>query len=262
MLALLSPAKRLDFSPQAITDAWTLPALLDESRELMRVTRALSPEAIGELMHISPELAALNAERYRALGTELGPDNAKQAVLAFMGQAYLGLDAASLSEADLAFAQDHLGILSGLYGYLRPLDLIQPHRLEMGTRLATERGATLYAFWGDRIRDRVAAQLAASGDRVLVNLASAEYFKAVRAGALDARIVTPVFQDTKGGKSRVLAVFAKKARGMMVRYILRERITEVERLKDFSAGGYRFREDRSEGDRWVFERPQPPKKGR
>jgi len=257
MLALLSPAKRLDFTPPPTATARSTPALLDETGRLIKTTRNLSQKKLRELMDISPALAKLNADRYKQLTTTLGPDNAKQAVLAYMGQAYLGLDAASLSEEDLAFAQEHLGILSGLYGYLRPLDLIQPHRLEMGTRLKTRRGATLYDFWGERVHRLVKARLA-EGDGVLVNLASAEYFKVVRAKQLGGRIITPVFMDTKGGKSRVLFVFAKHARGMMARTIIQRRLTDAESLKGFDAGGYRWREDLSVGDRWVFERPQPP----
>jgi uncharacterized protein len=256
MLTLLSPAKALDFvTPPAVTD-FTTPALMDETGRLIKTTRNLSQTKLRDLMGISPKLAKLNAERYKELSTELGPDNAKQAVLAYNGQAYVGLDAKSLSADDLAFAQDHVGILSGMYGYLRPLDLIQPHRLEMGTKLKTRRGTSLYEFWGDRITQQVRAHL---GDgAVLVNLASAEYFKSVRIKTLAARVVTPVFYDTKAGKSRVVFLFAKIARGLMTRWIVENRVTDVERLREFDVAGYRYRPDLSTDDRWAFERDQPP----
>lgn len=258
MLALLSPAKRLDFETPPTVSAHSTPALLDEAGKLMRTTRNLSQKKLRELMDISPTLAKLNSERYQLLSTDLSPDNAKQAALAFKGDTYTGLDADSLGDDDLAWAQDHVGILSGLYGYLRPLDLMQAYRLEMGTKLKTRRGTTLYDFWGDRITKEINGILAQQDDAVVVNLASVEYFKSVNQEKLKARVVTPVFMDTKDGKSRVLFLFAKQARGMMARYIIDHRITDVEELKGFDSGGYRFREDMSEGDRWVFERTQPP----
>ncbi len=259
MLALLSPAKRMDFASAPSLEGSSRPQLLGESARLMRTTRNLSQKKIRELMDISKELAKLNAGRYRELTTELSPANARQAILAFKGDVYLGLDAGSLSEEDLAFAQEHIGILSGLYGYLRPLDLIQPHRLEMGTRLKTRRGKSLYDFWGERITELVRAQLGASGSPILLNLASAEYFRSVQTRGLEGvRVITPQFYDTKDGKSRVLFAFAKKARGLMARYLVEHRITEPESVKGFDTQGYRFREEMSEGDTWAFERPQPP----
>lgn len=258
MLALLSPAKRLDFDTPPAVSAHTRPELLDQTARLIKTARNLSQKKLRELMGISPALAKLNAVRYQGLSTDLDLDNAKQAVLAFKGDTYIGLDADSLGDDDLAWAQDHIGILSGLYGYLRPLDLIQPYRLEMGTRLKTRRGTGLYAFWKDRITAQVQHVLDAQGDDIVLNLASAEYFKAVNRKKLAARVLTPVFKDTKDGCARVLSLFAKQARGMMARYIIDNRLDEVDGLKDFDSGGYRFRPNESEGDRWVFERTQPP----
>lgn len=258
MLALLSPAKRLDFESAVPAVLHTQPQLLKDSAELMETTRALSEEQVRGLMKLSPALGKLNHERFAAMGVELTPSNARQAVLAFRGDVYRGLDVDSLSPDDLLYAQGHLGILSGLYGYLRPLDLMQPYRLEMGTRLATPRGKNLYSFWGERITERVVAALTAQEDDTLVNLASREYFSSVQESALPGRMITPVFKDTKAGKSRVLFAFAKPARGMMARFMITERVTHPEGLKAFDLGGYRFREDMSEGDTWVFERPQPP----
>ncbi len=258
MLALLSPAKRLDFDSPLAVSAHSQPQLLDDTGKLIKTTRNLSLKRLRELMDISADLAKLNHDRYKALSTELTLDNARQAILAFKGDVYTGLDAATLSEDDLAFAQDHIGILSGMYGYLRPLDLMQPYRLEMGTKLPTRRGKSLYDFWGDRITRQVQARLADSGDATVVNLASAEYFKSVRVKKLGARVVTPVFQDVKDGKARVLFLFAKQARGMMARYIIDHRLTDPEGLQRFDSGGYRFQPDLSDGDRWVFQRPQPP----
>ncbi|NOY26231.1 MAG: peroxide stress protein YaaA [Oligoflexia bacterium] len=258
MLALLSPAKRLDFDTPPAVSAHSRPQMLDQTARLIETARKLSQDKLRELMGISPALAKLNAVRFQRLSTELDLDNAKQAALAFKGDTYVGLDADSLGDDDLAWAQDHIGILSGLYGYLRPLDLIQPYRLEMGTRLKTRSGPSLYAFWGDRITAQVQDVLDAQGDTTVVNLASAEYFKAVNQKKLAARVLTPVFMDTKDGRSRVLSLFAKQARGMMARTIIDNRLDDVDALKDFGSGGYRFRADQSEGDRWVFERTQPP----
>lgn len=256
MIALLSPAKRLDFdSPHSVSDP-SLPALLDESGKLMKTTRGLSQKKLRELMDISPELAKLNSDRFQALTTELTPDNARPAILSFSGDTYLGLGARTLDPAGLAFAQEHVMILSGLYGLLRAKDLMQPYRLEMGSKVKTRRGPNLYAFWGDRIRKTL--QDALGADPVLVNLASNEYFKSVQPNKLKARVITPVFQETKDGKTRTLFMFAKQARGLMARYLIDHRITEPEGLKAFDSRGYRFREALSDGDTWVFERPQPP----
>jgi len=257
VLVLLSPAKRLDFDTPLTTTAFSTPALLSESGKLMRTTRNLTQKKLREMMDISPELAKLNADRNKQLTTELTPENARQAILTFNGQVYAGLDAGSLDQPGLDFAQTHVGILSGLYGYLRPLDLMQAYRLEMGTKLKTRRGTSLYDFWGDHIQSAVKAQLTRLETNTLVNLASNEYFKSVKVKTLGARVITPVFLETKGDKSRTLFVFAKLARGRMTRYIIDNRLTEPEALKGYDWDGYRFRADLSEGDRWVFERPQP-----
>jgi cytoplasmic iron level regulating protein YaaA (DUF328/UPF0246 family) len=196
----------------------------------------------------------LNYDRFQHWHTPFTPANARQAVLAFNGDVYTGLAAPAFTAADFAFAQQHLRILSGLYGLLRPLDLIQPYRLEMGTRFANPRGKDLYSFWGDTITAALNQQLRELNTPVLVNLASGEYFKAVRPQALHARIVTPVFKDWKGDNYKIISFYAKKARGMMAAYIIRERITAVDALRDFSAGGYAFNPAMSAADEWVFTR--------
>ena len=258
MIALLSPAKRLDFdTPHSVTDA-SVPALIEESGKLMKTTRNLSQRAIRELMGISPELAKLHSDRFQVLTTAVDQAHARPAILSFSGDTYLGLGAKTMSADDLDFAQDHVMILSGLYGLLRAKDLMQPYRLEMGSKLQTRRGKNLYAFWDDRIRKALEHRLGEDG--VIVNLASNEYFRSVQPRKLAARVITPVFKETRDGKTRTLFMFAKQARGLMARYIVDNRITDPEDLKGFDSRGYRYREDLSEGDTWVFERPQPPPK--
>ena len=252
MILVLSPAKTLDFTTPAQTAAHTQPGHLKEAGELMKLLRPLDPEGVARLLGISPDLAALNTGRYQAWRTPFTPRNAKQAVLAFAGDVYGGLDAPSLGEADLAFAQDHLRILSGLYGLLKPLDLIQAYRLEMGTRLANAKGKDLYAFWKATLTGQLRRELAEG--QVLVNLASEEYFKAVDRKALGARIITPVFQDWKNGDFKVISFFAKRARGLMARYALEKRLVEPERLKRFKVEGYAFDAKASGPDQWVFRR--------
>ncbi|WP_341503171.1 peroxide stress protein YaaA [Gallaecimonas sp. GXIMD4217] len=256
MLMLISPAKSLDFETPPHVARHSQPALLDHSAELIEVCRTLTPLDLGSLMKISDKLAGLNAARFQGWQRPFTPDNAKQAVLAFTGDVYTGLDAASLDEAALDYAQRHLRILSGLYGLLRPLDLIQPYRLEMGTRLANPRGKDLYQFWGDIITDQVNAALADAGSSVLVNLASNEYFKAVKPRQLDGRLITPVFKDQKNGQYKIISFYAKKARGLMVRYIIDKQPKTAEELKAFDYAGYRFSEADSRGDTWVFTRAE------
>lgn len=253
MLILLSPAKRL-IEPPAAAAPHTRPALLDDANALADVARRLSSVDLQALMGISEALGDLNHARFQQMEGEPTPDNARQAILSFAGEVYQGLDAGTLSAEDLAWAQDHVAILSGLYGVLRPLDLVQPYRLEMGTSLDNPRGADLYAWWGDRVTEELGRREADT----IVNLASTEYFRVVRPKRLQARVVTPVFQDVKDGKARTLGFFAKKARGMMTRWAIERRITDADALKTCDAGGYTVVPEASTGTRWVFRRPQPP----
>ena len=236
MLIVISPAKKLDYEPPPVTENHSSPAFLDDAEAL-----------IGEL-------GDLNFGRYLNWHRPFTPDNAKQAVLAFSGDVYTGLDAPSLSEDDLAWAQDHLRILSGLYGVLRPLDLMQPYRLEMGTRFANQRGGNLYEFWGNKITEALNEVLAKEAEPVLVNLASNEYFKAVNTGSLKGQVITPVFRDWKNGQYKVISFYAKKARGMMANYIIRNRLIDPEDIKAFEGGGYRFNLAMSTAREWVFVR--------
>ena len=254
MLIVISPAKTLDFDTQSKTRSFTLPPFLDDSAELIDQLRGMTPQELGKLMGISPKLADLNAHRYHAWSLPFTSRNAKQAALAFKGDVYTGLDADTLSAADLKYAQNHLRILSGLHGVLRPLDLMQPYRLEMGTKLKTDRGDDLYAFWNGRINAALATALKKQKDNILVNLASNEYFKSVKAAELDARIIAPVFKERKNGEYKLISFFAKKARGLMSRYIIRNRLDNPEDLKDFDLEGYQYNEALSGEDRLVFTR--------
>ena len=258
MILVISPAKALDYETPPTTATFTQPDFLDQSAELIDILREKSPAQIAELMSLSDQLSSLNVARYASWSRPFAADNAKQALLAFNGDVYEGLDATSLTEADLAWAQDHLRILSGLYGVLRPLDLMQVYRLEMGTRLASPRGKNLYEFWGERITDELNRLLAreedAGRERVLVNLASDEYFKSVKPKKLKGRIVTPVFEDWKGGRYKIISFYAKRARGLMSRYVITKRIDEVEALQGFDAEGYAFAADASDADTLVFRR--------
>jgi len=257
MLAVISPAKTLDYDTPAVTDQCSQPEHLDPAGQLIEQLRTLDPVQLANLMHISDKLAALNLARYQAWHTPFTPDNARQAVLAFKGDVYTGLDAYSMNPQNFVFAQTHLRILSGLYGLLRPLDLMQPYRLEMGTRLANTRGRDLYAFWGDTITLSINKALEETpGSKVLVNLASQEYFSSVRPAALASgtRILTPVFRDWKNGQYKIISFHAKKARGMMVRYIIDHGLTTEDDLVAFDYGGYSYRDDMSDDSQWVFVR--------
>jgi cytoplasmic iron level regulating protein YaaA (DUF328/UPF0246 family) len=254
MLVVVSPAKALNFDPAPVDLPATQPALLSQTRELMKTARHLSRTEIAGLMDLSDKLADLNRERFRAFRLKHSNDNAKQAALAFAGDTYRGLDAASLNRADLDYAQDHLRILSGLYGVLRPLDLIQPYRLEMGTRLATERGENLYDFWGERIAHALNRDLKGERAPVLINAASQEYFGAVKTRSLNARVVTPVFKEERDGVAKIISFSAKVARGMIARYIIENRLDRPEGLKDFARDGYRYRKDLSDEDTYLFVR--------
>jgi hypothetical protein len=256
MLFLLSPAKSLDFETQPHVTSHTQPLFVRQSSQLIKVLREKSPQQIAELMSLSDTLSGLNVARYQAWSTRFTAKNAKQAALAFDGDVYGGLDARSLKPAQLDWAQAHLCILSGLYGVLRPLDLMQPYRLEMGTRLATDKGSNLYQFWGRRISDYLNERAAADSSPVIVNLASEEYFKAVDLKALKARVVSCVFEEFKGGKYKIISFNAKRARGLMVRYAIEKKIATVKKLEGFDAEGYRFDAAVSQPDRVVFRRKQ------
>ena len=255
MLTVISPAKTLDFDTPPTTQKHSQPRFLSHSQELIDTLRQMSTADIASLMKLSDKLAGLNVARYETWQTPFSLDNAKQAVLAFQGDVYTGLDAETLNEKQLTFAQKHLRILSGLYGVLKPLDLIQPYRLEMGTKLDNAKGKDLYAFWGSDIRESLQAEDAMQ-DEVLINLASNEYFKAVEAKKLKARIITPVFKDWKNGQYKMISFYAKKARGMMSRYIIEHELQDPDRIKDFDTDGYRFSADMSKKDEWVFIRHQ------
>ena len=254
MLIVISPAKTLDFETPPTVPAFTIPDFLDDSAELIDELREFEPYRLSELMGISPKLAELNSNRYHGWSVPFTSSNAKQSVLAFKGDVYTGLDADNLNRDDLQYAQQHLRILSGLYGVLKPLDLMQPYRLEMGTKLKTRRGKDLYDFWQDRIHAAINAELVNQEDPVLVNLASNEYFKSVKAGKLQARIITPVFKEKRNGEFKMITFFAKKARGLMSRYIIRNRLPDPEDIKGFDLEDYRYNEALSSADRPVFTR--------
>ncbi|HMV52772.1 MAG TPA: peroxide stress protein YaaA [Rhodocyclaceae bacterium] len=256
MIFVLSPAKTLDFETPPTTRTHTQPEFLDHSAQLIALLRKLSPADVAALMDISDPLAALNVARYDAWSPPFRPANAKQAVLAFDGDVYDGLRAPDLRKADLDYAQKHLRILSGLYGLLRPLDLMQPYRLEMGTKLANPRGKDLYAFWGERQTEALNALLAKQKNKVLVNLASEEYFKSVKPKRLAGRLLTPVFEEWKGGRYKIVSFFAKKARGLMARYAIVNRIDTPEGLQGFDYEGYAFDRKASNDDTFVFRRRQ------
>lgn len=254
MLIVLSPAKTLDYDTPANTEIHSKPEFITLSAELIDTLIQLSPAEIGSLMRISDPLAMLNAGRYAAWSPKFTVKNAKQAVLAFNGDVYEGLDASSLNAKELNYAQSHIRILSGLYGMLRPLDLMQPYRLEMGTRIATARGKNLYAFWGDTITSTINQLLMERKSSALINLASEEYFKVVQPGRLDAAVITPVFEDWKNGQYKIISFYAKRARGLMARYAAVKGITKPEKLKKFDSEGYAFDESSSTERSWVFRR--------
>lgn len=254
MLAVISPAKKLDMTPDSSMDEFSMPDGLDDAQSLIDVLVGLDSYQVADLMKLSMKLADLNVNRYQQWSQEHSPDNSKQALLSFQGDVYQGMDAATMSEADIHFAQQHLRILSGLYGVLRPLDLMQAYRLEMGTRLSNDKGADLYAFWGNRITHMLNQAMMHEEDNVLINLASQEYFKSIHVHELVAPVITPVFKENKNGAYKVVGIHAKRARGMMCRYMIRKRLTDPEGLKDFTDGGYEFDELLSSDDEWVFTR--------
>ncbi|WP_273429782.1 peroxide stress protein YaaA [Chitinibacter tainanensis] len=250
MLMLISPAKTLDYTTPPQISEYTQPAYLAQAAQLIAVLRDYSPAQIAELMHLSDELAQLNYTRYQSWQPDFTPANAKQAVLAFLGDVYEGLNAQAMSAAQLGYLSQHLRILSGLYGLLRPLDLMQPYRLEMGTRLANPAGKNLYEFWGLQLTEAVNAL----EQDTVVNLASDEYFKAIKPKQLQAQLITPVFEDFKGGQYKVISFYAKRARGLMVRYAAERGITEASALRQFDLEGYALAPEASTAERWVFRR--------
>lgn len=252
MLIVISPAKSLDYESPLATEAFTQPDFLDDSEQLIDELRELSPPAIESLMKISPKLADLNFGRFLNWQQPFDASNARQAVLAFKGDVYQGMAAETFTAKDFKFAQQHLRILSGLYGLLRPLDLMQPYRLEMGTKFANSRGKNLYEFWGDKITDKLNETFADQPSQVLINLASNEYFKSVKKKQLQADIITPQFKDWKNGQYKMISFYAKKARGLMTAYIIQNQITDVEDIKAFDVDGYYFSPEQSTDKDWVF----------
>lgn len=260
MLVTLSPSKGQDFETPAPSKIYSIPEQLADSQLLINESKKLDVPDVRDLMDVSENIAILNVERFNTWQAPFTPENAKPALFAFKGDVYSGIQKDKYSDDDLAYAQNHLRILSGLYGALRPMDLIQPYRLEMKTKLHNPRGENLYQFWDERITDVLNKTLSEQQEAVLVNLASNEYFKSVKPKKLDGRLLDISFKETKDDKTRVIAIFAKRARGMMTDFILRNRIESAEDIKDFGTGGYRYSEQLSTENNWVFERPQPAKK--
>ncbi|MBR7635026.1 peroxide stress protein YaaA [Janthinobacterium sp. BJB301] len=252
MLIVLSPAKSLDLETPPTTSLHSTPDFLDHSAQLIERMRQFSPAEVGSLMGISDALSALNVARYASWTPKLA--EARQAIMAFNGDVYAGFEARSLQPAQLDYAQSRVRILSGLYGLLRPLDLIHPHRLEMGTRLSTTRGKDLYAFWGDTITNGLNRTAREQGAKVLVNLASEEYFKSVKPRQLDVPVIAPVFEDWKNGKYKIISFYAKRARGMLARYAAVNQIRDPQQLKQFDVDGYGFVPEASNDTSWVFRR--------
>lgn len=257
MLITLSPSKGQDFEETSFSKKYSKPESLKDSELLIKELRKIKSKKLQDMMAISENIATLNVDRYKTFKTPFTTKNAKQAIFAFKGDVYSSLELAAYKEEDYAYAQDHLRILSGLYGCLRPLDLIQPYRLEMKTKLKNDRGENLYQFWDERITKSLNKELKKQKEAVLVNLASNEYFKSVKPKLLEGRLLNINFKETKEGKTRVVAIFAKRARGMMTDYIIRNRIEKPEDIKKFKIGGYRFNKALSDEKQWTFERPQP-----
>jgi uncharacterized protein len=252
MLIVISPAKTLDYDTAPITEEFTQPEFLKESRKLISELKKLSPAEISSLMKVSDKIGHLNFLRFNDWKTPFTLKNAKQALLAFKGDVYTGIDAETFSKQDLKFAQKHLRMLSGLYGVLRPLDLMQAYRLEMGTQFENKQGKDLYEFWGAKITDQINKDLKASKSKYLINLASNEYFKSLQADDIDAEIIVPVFKDYKNGQYKIISFFAKKARGLMSAYIIKNRIKNPEDIKKFNIDGYKFSKSESKDNNWVF----------
>ncbi len=256
MLIVLSPAKSLDYKTPAKVKAPTLPEFVSESAKLIADLKKLSPQEVANLMGLSDQLAALNVGRYRDWSKKFTEENSKPAIYAFDGDVYDGFDVKTLDAKAIAFAQDHIRILSGLYGALRPLDLMQPYRLEMGTSLKNARGKDLYAFWGERVTHSLKQVLEQQKKPVLLNLASEEYFKVLQAKNLDCPVISPIFQDGKDGKYKIISFYAKRARGLMARFVVENRITDAADLKGFNLDGYKYVPSESKPDKPLFRRPE------
>ncbi len=254
MLIIISPAKTLDYETPSTTNSHSQSDYLPEATQLVEQMRHYSAADISAIMGVSDKIAQLNVIRFKQWHTPFTPSNAKQAILAFKGDVYSGLDASRFSEDELQFSQRHLRILSGLYGLLRPLDLMQPYRLEMGRKIETARGRNLYQFWGDLITTGINQQMLQSNSGYLINLASNEYFKAVKPALIQGEVITPLFKDYKNGSYKVVGVYAKKARGKLSRYIIKNRLSSPEELKDFTDDGYCFNPQLTQGNEWVFSR--------
>ena len=256
MLITISPAKNLDYETPTPIKKTTKPAMLADSEILAQQMKTMAPHDLSKLMGISDKLGTLNYDRYQAWQNPMPKDQTRQAILAFKGDVYVGLNAYEFSTEDFEFAQQHLRILSGLYGLLKPLDSMMPYRLEMGTKLKNERGSDLYSFWGESITQQLNKQLRSINSNTLINLASNEYFKSVKIDSLNAKIVTPVFKDWKNGQYKVISFFAKKARGLMSAYIIKNKLNNPDQLRDFNWQGYTYHESMSEGDELVFTRKE------
>jgi cytoplasmic iron level regulating protein YaaA (DUF328/UPF0246 family) len=256
MLIVISPAKTLDYQSPLATERYSQPELLKYSQQLIKECRTLTPDQIGSLMNISDKLAGLNAARFAEWNAKFTPENARPAILAFKGDVYTGLQAENFSEDDFSFAQSHLRMLSGLYGVLRPLDLMQPYRLEMGTKLKNKKGKDLYAFWGDIITENLNRALEEQGDNVLINLASDEYFKSINPNKLKATIIKANFLDQKSGQYKIISFYAKKARGLMSRFIIENRINKIDQLCQFDYDGYQFDKSASSDVELIFKRSE------
>ncbi len=258
MLIVISPAKTLDFETAPITKVHTQPEFLKESRQLVSQLKELTPAEVSSLMKISDKLGVLNFLRFNEWKTPFTLNNSKQALLAFKGDVYTGINADSFNSRDLKFAQKHLRILSGLYGVLKPLDLIQAYRLEMGSKFKNRKGKDLYEFWESKLTDQINQDLKASKSKYLINLASNEYFKSLQADAINAEIIVPVFKDYKNGKYKIISFYAKKARGLMSAYIIKNRLKNPEDIKAFDVDGYKFCKSASNSTNWVFQRSCSP----
>ncbi|MEC8825321.1 MAG: peroxide stress protein YaaA [Verrucomicrobiota bacterium] len=258
MLAVISPAKTLDYESVCPNHRPTQPAFLNEASELVSVLKKKTSAQLRDLMSVSEKLANENRSRYQEWSQPFTEDNARAALFAFKGDVYTGFDTASYSRSELQYAQKHLRILSGLYGVLRPLDLMQPYRLEMGTQLKNQEGKNLYAFWGDRLTKNVNKALEGSGSGIFVNLASNEYFSALQKDAIKGEIITPQFKDLKNGTYKFITIYGKKARGMMCDFMIQNNVNTPDDLKQFDSAGYRYNKELSEGSNWVFTRDEVP----